>query len=439
MKRPQLSRRGFLERSTATLVAAGLPLWYAKETVAAQEEQNGKARKKPGPNDTIRMAAIGTGGRGRGIMKAAANKDGVEFVAVCDVDTRNSAKAVEELGGGDIREYKDFRELLESEELDAVTIGTPDHWHTIPALTAIKKGLDVYCEKPLTLWVDEGKALVKACREYGTIFQVGSQQRSDARFRLACELVRNGRIGKVREVEARIGRNPQAGPFKETEPPKELDWDLWLGQTPEVAYIPERCHYEFRWWKAYSGGKMTDWGAHHNDITQWGLGYDGSGPIKVGVDHSQCDPWPVLPNCYDMPERFVTVCTYDNGAVLKTMSDGENGVLFTGDDGWIFVSRGRIDASDKKLLDEPLGDDAVRLYVSNDHMGNFMDCLRSRELPICDVEVGHRSVTVCHLENIALNLRRDIVWDPKAERFVGDDQANSLLSREMRKPWTLDV
>ena len=429
------SRRGFLRASTTTLAAAGLPLWYAQEVVAAREEANSKTKRKIGPNDTIVMAAIGCGGQGRGIMKSAARREGVKFVAVCDVDTRHAQQAVEDLGGGDIKVYKDFRELFANEELDAVTIGTPDHWHTIPALTAIRAGVDVYCEKPLTLFLDEGKVLVKAAREHGTVFQVGSQQRSDARYRLACELIRNGRIGKVKEVEARIGRNPLGGPFKEARVPDELDWDFWLGQTPEVAYIPERCHYEYRWWQAYSGGKMTDWGAHHNDIAQWALGYDGSGPVKVDADGS---PWPVLPNSYDMPARFVCTATYDNGTVLKTMSDGENGNLFTGENGWIFVNRSKIEASDPALLDEPLGDDAVRLYVSNDHMGNVLDCVRSRELPICDVEIGHRSVSVCHLDNIALNLRRELKWDPEQERFLDDDEANALLRREMRSPWTLD-
>jgi predicted dehydrogenase len=429
------SRRGFLRASTSALVAAGLPLWYAREVAAAREEASSKPKRKIGPNDTIVMAAIGCGGQGRGIMRSAAGREGVKFVAVCDVDTRHAQQAVEDLGGGDIKVYKDYRELFANEELDAVTIGTPDHWHTLPALAAIRAGVDVYCEKPLTLFLDEGKVLVKAAREHDTVFQVGSQQRSDARYRLACELVRNGRIGKIKEVEARIGRNPVGGPFKEARVPDELDWDFWLGQTPEVAYVPERCHYEYRWWQAYSGGKMTDWGAHHNDIAQWALGYDGSGPVKVDADGS---PWPVLPHSYDMPERFVCTATYDNGTVLKTMSDGENGNLFTGEDGWIFVNRGKIEASDQALIDEPLGDDAVRLYVSNDHMGNFLDCVRSRETPICDVEIGHRSVSVCHLDNIALNLRRELTWDPEQERFVDDDEANALLRREMRSPWTLD-
>ena len=250
------------------------------------------------------MAAIGVGGRGTGIMKDAAKRDGVKFVAVCDVDSRHAEKAAEDLGG-DVKTYKDFRELLANEELDAVTIGTPDHWHTLTALAAVRAGLDVYCEKPLTLWIDEGKALVEAVREHDAIFQVGSQQRSD-RPLPAWPASSSATAGSARSRRSRPGSAATRRAARSRSPrcPDELDWDFWLGQTPEVAYIPERCHAEFRWWRAYSGGKMTDWGAHHNDIAQWGLGKDGSGPVKVDADG---DAWPVLPNCYDMPERFV--CT----------------------------------------------------------------------------------------------------------------------------------
>lgn len=435
MRKGNLSRRGFVSACTNALVISGLPLWYASEIAAQDEEKAGSERKRIGPNDTIRVATIGTGDRCKALIRDAKRQKGVEIVAVCDVDTRHNDEG-EKIVGSKVEKYRDYRELLQRDDLDAVIVATPDHWHTLTALAAVRKGLDVYCEKPLTLTVEEGKVLVEAARARGTVFQTGSQQRSDARYRLACELIRNGRIGKVLEVEARIGRNPQGGPFHEAAPPAELDWNMWLGQTPEVAYIPERCHYEFRWWRAYSGGKMTDWGAHHNDITQWALGKDGSGPISVNATGSA---WPILPNCYDFPESFVATCTYDNGTVLKTMSDGENGNLFKGENGWIFVNRSKIEASDPKLLEEPLGPDATRLYVSNDHMGNFFDCIRSREKPICDVEIGHRSVSVCHLENIALNLRRELKWDPSAERFVDDEEANKLLRREMRKPWTLEA
>jgi predicted dehydrogenase len=281
------------------------------------------------------MAAIGTGGQGTGIMKWAKGKSGVKFVAVCDLDGSRRKKAAEEVGK-DCHEYKDFRELLEKERPDAVTIGTVDHWHALTSIAAMKAGCDVYCEKPLSLTVEEGKAMVAAARKYNRVFQTGSQQRSDSRYRLACELVRNGRIGRVHTVEARIGDNPVGGPFPEVKVPEDLDWDFWKGPTADVPYVKERCHYEFRWWYEYSGGKMTDWGAHHNDIAQWGLGMDGYGPISItatGVEPSR------KPNSYNCHPHFVVTYLYPNGAHLVTTSDGENGNRFIGDRGWIFVNR----------------------------------------------------------------------------------------------------
>ncbi len=439
MERGALSRRGFLDRSMAALTAAGLPLWYARDLLAETEEQAAaEARqKKRGPNDQIVMAAIGVGGQGTGIMKWAKGKEGVKFIAVCDLDAAHAQKAAKEVGK-DCREYKDFRELLAKEDLDAVTVGTVDHWHALTSIAAMKSGCDVYCEKPLSLTIEEGKAMVQAARKYDRVFQTGSQQRSDARYRLACELVRNGRIGKVHTVEARIGDNPIGGPFATAPVPEGLDWEFWKGPTPDVPYVKERCHYEFRWWYDYSGGKLTDWGAHHNDIAQWGLGMDGSGPISVtatGVKPSD------KPNSYNCHPHFAVTYRYANGAHLITSSDGENGNRFIGDKGWIFVNRERIEASDPKLLEEPLPKDAVKLYVSNDHMGNFIDGIRTRKRPICDVEVGYRSVTVCHLGAIALRLGIPLDWDPQKECFVGPraDKGNAMVSREMRSPWRLEV
>ena len=440
LERGSLSRRGFMDRSVAALtVGAGLPLWYAREILAAQDERESVAKtaRRRGANDQIVMAAIGVGGQGTGDMKWAKGKPGVKFVAVCDVDVDRRKKAAHVVGK-DCREYGDFRELLAKEKLDAVTIGTVDHWHALTAIAAMKHGCDVYCEKPMSLTIDEGKAMVKAARKHDRVFQTGSQQRSDARYRLACELVRNGRIGKVHTVEARIGDNPIGGPFPEVSVPQGLDWDFWKGPTADVPYVKERCHYEFRWWYEYSGGKMTDWGAHHNDIAQWGLGMDGSGPISVtasGVTPSN------KPNCYNCHPHFAVSYEYGNGARLITTSDGENGNRFIGDRGWIFVNRERIEASDPKLLEEPLPRNAHRLYESNDHMGNFIDCIHSRKRCICDVEVGHRSVSVCHLGVIALRLGIPLNWDPVAQHFVGPraEKGNAMLSREMRSPWKLDV
>jgi predicted dehydrogenase len=439
LERGTFSRRGFLDRSLAALTISGMPLWFARSVVAEEEEREAQEQKtkKAGPNDQIVMAAIGVGGQGTGIMKWAKGKPGVKFVAVCDLDSGHAKKAAKEVGK-DCHEYKDFRDLLSREDLDAVTVGTVDHWHALTSIAAMKSGCDVYCEKPLSLTIEEGKAMFKAARKYDRIFQTGSQQRSDARYRLACELVRNGRIGRVHTVEARIGDNPIGGPFKTSSVPEGLDWDFWKGPTADIPYVTERCHYEFRWWYEYSGGKLTDWGAHHNDIAQWGLGKDETGPINItatGVEPSH------KPNSYNCHPHFAVTYTYADGTHLITSSDGENGNRFIGDKGWIFVNRERIEASDPKLIKEPLSEGAARLYVSNDHMSNFIDGVRTRKRPICDVEIGYRSVTVCHLGAIALRLGIPLNWDPEAEKFVGPraDKGNAMISREMRSPWRLEV
>jgi len=439
LERGTLSRRGFLDRSLAALTMSGIPLWYARDVLAEQQQRDAATEKakKAGPNDQIVMAAIGVGGQGSEIMKTAKRKPGVKFVAVCDIDSGHAKKAAKVVGK-DCHEFKDFRELLSREDLNAVTIGTVDHWHALTSIAAMKAGCDVYCEKPLSLTIEEGKAMVKAARKYDRVFQTGSQQRSDSRYRLACELVRNGRIGKVHTVEARIGDNPIGGPFKSSPVPEGLDWDFWKGPTADIPYVKERCHYEFRWWYEYSGGKLTDWGAHHNDIAQWGLGMDGSGPVNItatGVEPSH------KPNSYNCHPHFAVTYTYGDGTRLITSSDGENGNRFIGDKGWIFVNRERIEASDPKLIKEPLSEGATRLYVSNDHMGNFIDGVKTRKRPICDVEIGYRSVTVCHLGAIALRLGIPLNWDPEAEKFVGPraDKGNAMISREMRSPWRLEV
>jgi predicted dehydrogenase len=438
MQKGNLSRRGFLARSLAGLVGAGLPAWYARDVLAQRQQQ--PQPRQPGPNDRIVMGAIGTGGQGRGIMMAARGQRGVQMVAVCDVDRGRRQQAATQLGGR-IAQFNDFRELLQNRDIQAVTIGTPDHWHALIAIAAMRAGKDVYCEKPLTLTIDEGKAMVRVARATNKILQTGSQQRSNNRFRLACELVRNGRIGRVRRIETRIGGNPTGGPFMVSQPPDGLDWDFWLGTTPRVDYVRQRCHYDFRWWYEYSGGKMTDWGAHHNDIAQWGLGMDESGPVEIETVRAAAPN--NRANCYNCHPTFEVRCNYASGTALHCMSNGENGVRFEGENNrWIFVSRGTIRASDgnsqdSRLLNEPLPQNATRLEVSANHMGNFISCVRSRRQPITHVGVGHRSVTVCHLCNIAVRTGRRLRWDPAQERFTGDnaEQGNRMLSRPMRAPW----
>jgi predicted dehydrogenase len=428
-------------------------LWYAREAIADDESKAAEA-KKPGANDVLRLGAIGIGSpQSRGLQLANdvnRQKGAGQYVAVCDVDKRHRERAAGRLGK-DVAQFHDFRELLDRKDIDAVLIAVPDHWHALIAVAALRRGKHVYCEKPLTLTVAEGVALVKAAKQAGKTFQVGSQQRSDPNFRLACELVRNGRLGKIKTVETRIGTNPTSASIPVVQPPEGLDWDFWLGPAPKVEYAElvqenktyTRCHYEFRWWYEYSGGKMTDWGAHHNDIAQWGLGMDESGPVAV---EGEGTPPSQAPNSYNCHRNFKVTYTYANGAQLVCTSGGANGVKFIGEDGkWIFVTRGRrgdsraINASDSKLIEEPLPEDRkVKLYVSNDHMGNFFDGIRTGKPTICPAEVGFRSVTVCHIGNIAVRTGKKLRWD--AAKFQFDDvEANKWLSREMRAPWKLEA
>ncbi len=440
-----LSRRGFLARSTAALLGAGIPAWYARELMAQNEQQQAQDNRAVGPNDRIVMGIIGTGSRGNQLLNGALRNNALQFVAACDVDENHLNRGAQRIGNNCAR-FSDYRQLVGREDIDAVMVATPDHWHALCAGAAMQAGKDVYCEKPLTLTVDEGKYLVRVGNMTNKILQTGSQQRSEygGRFRLACELVRNGRIGRVETIETRIGSNPVGGPFPVREVPDHLDWNFWLGPTPEVPYVRERCHYTFRWWYDYSGGKMTDWGAHHNDIAQWALGMDDSGPVLVEPVPDQIQAPSDRPNSYNCHPQFEVRFTYangpngTNGTVVRCMSRGENGVRFNGENGqWIFVSRGRIQASDQRLLQDPLPDDAVRLEVSNNHLQNFIECVRTRRQPICNVNVGHRSVTVCHIGNIAIRMGQTLRWNPEQEQFVDNEEANGWLSRDMRAPWRL--
>jgi predicted dehydrogenase len=457
MEQGNLSRRGFMQRSIAAMTAAGLPLWYANDLFEQQARAAEEAKKPVAAMDKIVIGLIGCGPQGRGVMRNAQGRKGVVIAALCDVDANRVKETLEKdlKGSKDAKTYEDFRQLNDNKDLNAVIIGTPDHWHTLNAIDAMRKGKDVYCEKPLTLTVAEGQALLKVAKKTKAIFQVGSQQRSDARFRLASQLVRAGRLGKIQTIETRIGDNPKGGPFKTEKVPEGLNWDFWLGSTPKVDYIKQRCHYEFRWWYDYSGGKMTDWGAHHNDIAQWALGMDENGPIAVSGkgDAPSSDA-----SSYNCHPNFEVTYTYANGTKLICMSKGENGVLFTGEDGKsIFVSRGKITASDQaekptsktkdkpatkggpsKLLDEPLPKDAPQLYVSNDHMMNWLDGIRTRKACICSAEVGASSVNVCHIGVIATRLGKALKWDPIKQQF-DDEEANKMLSRTMRGEWKLEA
>jgi predicted dehydrogenase len=436
-KHAHLTRRTFLKSTAGLAAAAALPKWFL--------EAEARAATKPlGPNDRPAVALVGCGGMGRGDARNASNFG--EIVAICDLDERNLGEAQKMFPNA--KGYRDFRKVMERDDIHAVICGTVDHWHTLVSMAAMRAGKDVYCEKPLTLTIDEGKRLVKTARETNRILQTGSQQRSDQNFRLACELVRNGRIGRLKHIDVWLPAGRRGGPFPTQPVPEGLDWDTWLGQAPKVDYVRERCHGSFRYWWDYSGGTMTDWGAHHNDIALWGLGLDRSGPVEIAgkplVD--------MIPGGFTAASEYDVLYTYENGvthACRSTAGDNpsggvvardaqRHGVRFEGADGWIWVTRGNIQASAPELLAEPLPASATRLYESGNHMRNFFECMRSRKQPICDVEIGHRSASICHLGVIAIRLGRKLRWDPKQEQFVNDADANKWVAREMRKGFDYD-
>jgi predicted dehydrogenase len=436
-----ISRRSFLRACSLGAAASGLPLWFFEQKLEAASGSRGPVSA----NDRPGIALVGCGGMGRGDAGAAARFG--DIIAVCDVDQSHLGRAVKQFtkDGKAPAGYSDFRKLLERKDVHAIINATPDHWHTLVNLAATGAGKDVYGEKPLTLTIDEGKHVIRAVRKHKTVLQTGTQQRSDARFRLACELVRNGRIGKLKEVNVWLPAGLREGPFKPAPVPQELDWDFWLGQAPRTEYVPERCHRTFRYWYEYSGGTMTDWGAHHNDIALWAIGLPG--PVAVeGKPLVQ-----MIPGGYTAFSEYTVKFTFADNLTVNvrtTTADNpfggvedpqgqRNGIRFEGADGWLWVNRGTLRGSDKALVETPLPETAIRLYSSDDHMGNFFDCVRSRKLPIADVETGHRSACISHLGAIALRTGLSLQWDPVKEKFVGDHAkaANAYVTREMRKPY----
>jgi predicted dehydrogenase len=478
-ERGTLSRRGFMNASLAGLTAAGLPLWYAQEVHGADEAARKANAKTVAANDKLQYGWVGIGSPASRALQVYGGTKGfkqTQQVAACDVDARHAKRAQEifKKDGYDAKTYGDFRKLTDDKDIDVVVVATPDHWHTACAVDAMRKGKDVYCEKPLTLTIEEALLMKKVVKETGKVLQTGSQQRTEMpQFRLAVECVRAGRIGKVKSIECRIGANPTSGPIAAAPPPEGLDWDFWLGPTAKVPYRFENgktnCFYEFRWWYEYSGGKMTDWGAHHLDIAQWALGKDGSGPTGVevleaaepykGGDGYNCHP--TFKVQYTYPEGTKVIAMDGRGTAVKGLvgADGkpasnrgkamneiggsENGVMIFGEKGTIFVSRGTVVASDAKILSEPFGKDAPQLYPSKprSQMGNFLECVKTRETPICDVTVGAGSVIVCHLGVIALMTGKAFTWDPKANEFTGANAelGNKMKSRERRAPWKLEA
>jgi predicted dehydrogenase len=432
------SRRSFLKTAGAVAAASSLPSWFIDECAAQGAAQQEVSLS---PSERVNLALIGCGGQGRGDARNAQRHG--KIVAVCDVDIRRLANARKDFPGAE--GYSDFRKLLERKDIDAVICGTVDHWHTLVSMAAMKAGKDIYCEKPLTLTIDEGKRLVEVQRQTKRVLQTGTQQRSSIYFRLACNLVRNNRIGKINKVEVWIPAGLRQGPFMSSPVPEGFDYDFWLGQTPKVEYVKERTHFSFRYWWDYSGGTMTDWGAHHNDIILWALDMDRSGPVSI--EGKQLID--MIPGGFTAASEYEVTYTYANGIVhtcksttasewhggVKDPNGQQHGIKFHGSEGWIWVTRGSIKASERRLLTEKLPNDARYVYLSNDHMGNFIDCVKSRKVPICPVETGHRSASLCHLGVIAIRLGRKLRWNPVNEQFIGDTEANRYITREMRKPY----
>ena len=434
-KSRKLPRRNFLKTSAG--VAAGVTVApYFWTSLYA------KAGSK---NDRPIVAAIGVGkpgsyGEGRGSYNGHRAAQFGDMVACCDVD-RKYADLFASHYGGKCRPYGDFRKLLERKDIEAVTIGTPDHWHTAIAIAAMKAGKDVYCEKPLTLTIDEGKLICKVAKQTGRVFQVGTQQRSEHKgmFLKAVALARSGRLGKKLIITCACHDSWRGGPFATMNPPPQLNWDFWLGQAPKAPYCPERCHFRFRGWMEYTGGPLTNWGAHHVDIAQWALGYENSGPVEVeGTGKFQN-----IPNGYNVPTTFDVTLTFENGNKI-IFCDGPNGILFEGENGRIFANRGRLTGKPIEELTEGdrqwLDGEVVRLYKGKrpgNHMQNFFECVKDRTQPISDVFTHHRIVTSCHISNIAMLLRRKLRWNPEKEDFIGDAEASAMRSRKQREPYSI--
>jgi len=453
----KINRRRFLRGASATALGMiGFPHIVPSSAL-------GKAGNiKPG--NRITMGFIGVGGMGTNNMRAFLTQPDVQVVAVCDV-----TKASDEYGhwykkgwqgawfgreparkivddhyaqknqSGRYKgcaAYTDFRDLLARNDIDAVCITTPDHWHAIPAIMAATAGKHIYCEKPMSLTVAEGRAMVEAVRRHGVIFQTGTQRRSSQQYRFICELIRNGRIGQLKKVVATIGANNKEAPAKDWQPmpvPEGFDYDMWLGPAPWVPYHKDRCLYTFRFGLDYSGGQTTNLGAHSIDIAQWANGTDDTGPIAV-EDLGGEFPEDGL---FTTATKVHFGARYANGVELICKTQEGGPLRLEGTEGWIQIQNEKPTYYPESLKTSVIGPNEIRLYQSNDHHRNFIDCVKAHRETAAPVEIGHRSVTICHLGNIAMKLKRKLEWNPEKEKFVNSEQANRMLSRSMRSPWCL--
>jgi predicted dehydrogenase len=431
-----ISRRGFLKR-TAGVTIGGLVFPYVVRSSAMGNSGAVAASNR------IVMGGIGVGSMGTGDMHGFLGKREVQIVAVCDVDKRhrdNAKRIVDErYGNNDCGSYNDYRELIGRGDLDAVFTALPDQWHAVVSVAAARAGLHIHGQKPLARTISEGRAICDAVKRYGVIWQTGSQQRSEGNFHRACELVINGRLGKVNHVEVGLpdGRGSGIQPLLEV--PKELDWDMWLGPAPWRPYMDfggGSCHWDWRWIMDYSGGQLTDWAGHHIDIAHWGLGLDRTGPVEI-------EGRGVYPKdgLYNVPTEYKFRCKYVGGVEIVVANASQQpkgmGAAWYGEKGWIHVNRGGLWAEPASILKEVIGPGEIRLYQNNDHKQNFLDCVKSGRETICPAEIGHRSISAGLLGEIAMLTERKLRWNPEKEQFINDSDANKYLSRPMRSPWHL--
>jgi predicted dehydrogenase len=454
-----MPRRQFIETAvkgavTSVVVVRGFP------TVVSASVFGRNA-----PSNRINVGAIGTGRISRGHdMPGVWKYDSAQIIAVCDLDRRRVEDAKKLLNEyyskktgktySGVTGYDDYRELLKSRDIDAVLISTPDHWHALIGIHAVEAGKDVYLQKPASLTITEGRALSNAVQRTGRILQIGSQQRSSPQFRYAAELVRNGRIGQLKTVYVGLPVDPAGDVEPEMPVPRNLNYEMWLGSTPDVYYTEKRVHpqnsYDRPGWlrcEQFGAGMITGWGAHHIDSAHWAMGAEYTGPVEV----SGAAEFPKI-GLWDVHGKFRTEGLYADGVRMIISDEFPNGIKFEGSKGWVFVSRGdesvtesdpvaklkdaqALSASDPRIITSIIGPDEIHLYESKDHHGNWLDCVRSRQQPIAPIEVGHRACSTCLVHHIAMKLKRRLFWDPLKERFKNDDEANSMLSRPQRWPY----
>lgn len=431
------TRRRFLQTSAAAMAAGSVPYFAWNQKAFANQDKN----------DRPQIGCIGVGSMGSGDARAHAGFG--DILAVCDVDSSRAEKAKndERIGKGKADAYGDYRKVLERNDIDTVSVVTPDHWHVKIAIEALEAGKHVFCQKPLTLTLEENQLIRNACKKHPElVFFIGTQQRSDkGRFLRAVNMVQKGLLGDIQNIKVGINGGDRGGPFPKTEPPQELDWNFWLGQAPSVDYIKQRCHYQFRWWYEYSGGKFTDWGAHHVDIATWAIDQNGAGQGPIEIDGTDAKHpvkfekgYPTADDSYNTAHDYSVKCKYENGIVMDVTSRGDNGITFEGTKGRIFVNRGKITGTpieenwDKDVFGE---EDLVKLYkgkAAEGHKNNFYRCIREGGLPVSDVFTHVQMLNTCHLAAIAARLNRVIKWDPQSEKIVGDDEAASFMAREQR-------